>query len=115
VIELPSYERAKAICCRFWSIAPPQYDAWCESGDIAIEDVRELLVLLAHEHVTSEGVFRYAFPDHFAAEDAKAKRRGELINAARGVASMPARTAAQKEKKKRLQEELRRSWEQLKT
>lgn len=71
------FHRLRALACRYWSVAPPQFDEWVAEGKINFVDVMEMVKLLCHDPLTSLWIYEYLWPDKAAAEAARKKAEQE--------------------------------------
>lgn len=71
------FTRLRAIACREWKIAPPQFDEWVGEGRISYLDVMELVKVLCHDPLTALWIYDYLYPERVAEEAARKKREAE--------------------------------------
>lgn len=55
------YIRLRAMCCAEWGRSPGEFEAACERGEIAVEDVVELFLYRASEPILGGRILPFLF------------------------------------------------------
>lgn len=103
------FEKLGQLAMREWRLSPSVFYAQCEAGEIWLEDLAGLVLLLSHDPLTALWLDKYLFPELVEQREREAKQAkwARNIKQLQLLAKMSRQRAEQKHSKTRMKERRR--------